>query len=395
MSLPDSYLAYPTLSPDGKLLAYVAGAGFLAGDIFVVPASGGQPRRLTSDRRFLAGLAWTADGKEIVFSSNRGGLFRLWRISASGGAPEPLNVAAEDAIFPAIASKADRLAYVHAHSDPNIWRVAGPAWKGRRPAPLKLIASSRYDSGARFAPDGNRIAFASDRSGSTEIWTCGGDGANPIQLTSLNGADVGSPRWSPDGKTIAFDARVEGHGDVFVISGEGGSPRRLTTGPFENNVPTWSRDGNWIYFSSNRTGTWQIWKIQAAGGSATQVTKEGGFFAEESIDGKSLYLWLEGGTIWRMPVEGGAPVRILEGVRNFAWWRTAAGGIYFVDATTTPALVKFFDFATQREKAITSVDLGYGDPESPSFDISTDGQWILFTRVDQSESDITLVENFR
>ena len=88
---------------------------------------------------------------------------------ASGGAPEPLNVAAEDAIFPAIASKADRLAYVHAHSDPNIWRVAGPAWKGRRPAPLKLIASSRYDSGARFAPDGNRIAFASDRSGSTGI----------------------------------------------------------------------------------------------------------------------------------------------------------------------------------------------------------------------------------
>jgi len=88
---------------------------------------------------------------------------------APGGAPEPLNVAAEDAIFPAIASKADRLAYVHAHSDPNIWRVAGPAWKGRRPAPLKLIASSRYDSGARFAPDGNRIAFASDRSGSTEI----------------------------------------------------------------------------------------------------------------------------------------------------------------------------------------------------------------------------------
>jgi len=96
-----------------------------------------------------------------------------------------------------------------------------------------------------------------------------------------------------------------------------------------------------------------------------------------------------------MPIEGGAPVRILEGVRNFAWWRTAAGGIYFVDATTTPALVKFFDFATQRGKAITSVDLGYGDPESPSFDISTDGQWILFTRVEQFESDITLVENFR
>lgn len=43
-----------------------------------------------------------------------------------------------------------------------------------------------------------------------------------MQLTSLNGAQAGSPRWSPDGKTIAFDDRMEGHGDIFVISAEGG-----------------------------------------------------------------------------------------------------------------------------------------------------------------------------
>jgi eukaryotic-like serine/threonine-protein kinase len=394
VSPPDSYLASPTLSPDGKMLAYVAGAGFLAGDIFVVPASGGQSRRLTSDRRFLSGLAWTADGKEIVFSSNRGGLFRLWRISASGGTPEPLNVAGEDVDSPAIA-KAHRLAYVHDRYDSNIWRIVGPAWKSRRPAPLKLIASSRQDLAASFAPDGNRIAFASDRSGSTEIWKCSGEGTNQIQLTSLDGADVGSPRWSPDGKTIAFDARVEGNGDVFVISAEGGSPHRVTTGPFENNIPTWSRDGKWIYFSSDRTGSWQIWKVPSTGGGAVQVTKDGGFSAQESIDGRSLYLWLEGGTIWRMPVEGGPPVRILEGVPNFSWWAIGAGGIYFVDASTTPSLIKFFDFATQSRKAITSVDFGVGAPVGPSFELSTDGQWILFTRVDEVNSDIMLVENFR
>src|SRR5882762_9955701 len=85
---PALYVASPTLSPNGKLVAYVEGAGFLAGDIHVAPVSGGQPRRLTSDGRFLGGLAWTPDGKEIVFASNRGGLERLWRISLSGGTPE-------------------------------------------------------------------------------------------------------------------------------------------------------------------------------------------------------------------------------------------------------------------------------------------------------------------
>ena len=362
-------------------------------DIFVVSASGGQSRRLTSDRRFLFGLAWTADGKEIVFSTNRGGLFRLWRISASGGTPEPLNVAGEDVDSPAIA-KAHRLAYVHDRYDSNIWRIVGPAWKSRRPAPLRLIASSRQDLAASFAPDGNRIAFASERSGSTEIWKCSGDGTNQIQLTSLNGADVGSPRWSPDGKTIAFDARVEGNGDVFVISAEGGSPHRLTAGPFENNVPTWSRDGKWIYFSSDRTGTWQIWKVPPTGGSRVQVTKDGGFSAQESIDGKWLYLWRSQARFrgCRSRVD---PLSVFLRVRHFSWWAIAADGIYFVDASTTPALVKFFDFATQRRKAITSVDFGYGYPVGPSFDLSTDGQWILFTRVDEVNSDIMLVENFR
>jgi len=246
-----------------------------------------------------------------------------------------------------------------------------------------------------YPPDGKRIAFGSDRSGTFETWICNSDGTNQLQLTSLAGADSGTPKWSPDGKTIAFDARVAGHGDIFIISADGGSPRRLTTEPFENNVPSWSRDGHWIYFSSDRTGTWQIWKIPSGGGSAVQVTNTGGFSAQESIDGKWLYLWREPGTIWKMPVGGGEPMRVLQGVENFAFWKIAANGTYFVDVSTTPALIKFFDFATQHSKAITSVDLGYSVPGPQNFDVSPDGQWILFKRVDQVDSEIMLVENFQ
>src|SRR4029077_17153781 len=97
VSHPVLYVANPLFSPDGSLGAYVQGAGFLAGDIHVAPVSGGQPRRLTTDGRTLGGLAWTPDGKEIVFGSNRGGLERLWRISLSGGTPEPVNGVGEGA----------------------------------------------------------------------------------------------------------------------------------------------------------------------------------------------------------------------------------------------------------------------------------------------------------
>src|SRR5437867_5908520 len=74
VSQPDLYVANPIGSPDGTAVAYVQGAGFVAGDIYVAPVSGGPPRRVTSDGRSLNGLAWTADGKEFVFASNRGRL---------------------------------------------------------------------------------------------------------------------------------------------------------------------------------------------------------------------------------------------------------------------------------------------------------------------------------
>jgi len=82
-------------------------------------------------------------------------------------------------------------------------------------------------------------------------------------------------------------------------------------------------------------------------------------------------------------------------VQAFAWWKVARDGIYFIDGSTTPAHVRILDVATQRVKTIASMDLGYVVPGAQYFDLSPDGQWILFDRGDQVESDIMLVENFR
>ena len=76
----------PTFSPDGQTLAFVRTSSIYEEDIYLVPvASDGEPGRLTFDNTVLNTLTWTADGREIVFSSSREGSSRLWRIPVSGG----------------------------------------------------------------------------------------------------------------------------------------------------------------------------------------------------------------------------------------------------------------------------------------------------------------------
>ena len=150
----------------------------------------------------------------------------------------------------------------------------------------KLIASTRVEACPQFSPDGTRIVFASDRTGSDEIWVSDAAGSNLVQLTSFGGPMAGIPRWSSDGRRIAFD----GDWGIHVIDVDGGRSRRVASDTPDAVVPSWSRDGRWIYFASTRTGRLEVWKVPAAGGQAVQITKRGGFAAFESQDGKTLVL---------------------------------------------------------------------------------------------------------
>ena len=178
--------------------------------------------------------------------------------------------------------------------------------------PLFSWSSSEYDQ--RISPDGSRIVFASDSSGSQEIWVCNADGTKPMKLTDMKAGSTGSPSWSPDGKNIAFDSTKSGNSDIYVVSAEGGPVRRITTDPTEDAVPRWSRDGRWIYFGSNRSGSWQIWKMPSEGGKAIQITKDGGMAARESVDGYVYYhdYWTQRKGLWRVPVSGGPETLVLD-----------------------------------------------------------------------------------
>jgi Tol biopolymer transport system component/DNA-binding winged helix-turn-helix (wHTH) protein len=389
----------PTFSPDGKLLAFARMGSIGASDFFVTQVVGGEPQRLTFDNVRTFGLAWTDESREFVFASLRGGsLPHLWRISVHGGVPERTLVFAQGLLQPTISYRRKELACTEVFGDTNIWRISLSNSAKEGPSPTKLISSTYGDNCPQYSPDGKRIAFLSGRTGSGEIWVCDSDGANLIKLTNLNNTNTGTPRWSPDGRTIVFDSLAQGNRDIWMVSPGIGGPRRLTTEPTEETVPSWSRDGRWIYFCSNRSGNLQIWKMRSEGGHAVQVTKHGGYEALESLDGKYLYYTKARLTpgIWRAPVEDGEGKMILDYHRagNKPYWTVAADGIYFAtDEDPRHPVIEFFRFATGEVTRIYVMEKPIAGG-TRGITVAPDGRSLLFTQVDQSGSDIRLVENF-
>ncbi|HTR25184.1 MAG TPA: winged helix-turn-helix domain-containing protein [Terriglobales bacterium] len=384
-------------SPDGTTLAFVRNTKDVE-DIYLMPASGGEPRRLTFDNRLIVGLTWTPDSKEIVFASNRGGaVWSLWRISVRGGTPERVAVGSERAYAPVISLKGHRLAYVSGYWNENIWRMTiGP---GRHAAkPEKLIFSDMQEEGPEYSPDGKRIVFQSTRSGNFEIWRADADGSNLVQLTSMGGPLTGTPRWSPDGRWISFDSRPGAHPNIHIVSSDGGPVRRFNNDTSDDGVASWSHDGKWIYFASNRSGSWQVWKRTADGGSPVQVTSNGGFAPIESADGKYLYYTkYDSPGAFRVPVSGGEEVKILDEPPQGYWGYFTVGtdGLYFAgdNGNHKPGL-KFYDFATKKTSVVTALDKDpyYG---APGLAVSPDGRSVLYVQLDEGRDNLMLAENFR
>jgi Tol biopolymer transport system component/DNA-binding winged helix-turn-helix (wHTH) protein len=209
--------------PDGRLVYASVASG--SWDIWVMNADGTGQKQLTVSTRSNYGPSVSADGRHIVFVSNRaGGAFNIWVMEADGSNP-------------------------------------------------KRLTSGRGENFPHVTPDGRWVVYASVGFGQPNaVWKVSIDGGEPVKLTDR---PASWPFLSPDGKSFVCTYGEGPHSapKLAVISLEGGEPTRLfDIAPSFRANTVWLPDNRGIAFLDSRTGTNNVWMQPLNGGKPIQLT---------------------------------------------------------------------------------------------------------------------------
>ena len=139
-----------------------------------------------------------------------------------------------------------------------------------------LTQNASDDWAPVWAPDSQRLAFASSRDGNTEVYVMDADGTNPTNLTQNADTDGWNIVWSPNGQRIAFTSERDGNTEVYVMDADGTDPTNLTQSAGDDWAPVWSPDGQRLAFLSNRDGNTEVYVMDADGTDPTNLTQNVG-----------------------------------------------------------------------------------------------------------------------
>lgn len=312
-------------SPGGKEIAFRSERG--GGGIFVMDANGENVRKI-SDIGFHP--SWSADSKEIVYCTDEisepGSRTiipsELWSVNVS--TKEKRLITKADAVQPNWSPNNFRIAFwaINEGGQRDIWTVSADGG-----APLAVTKDAAVDWNPVWSADGKYLYFASDRSGSMNLWRIAIDektgisegkpeavtipsnysqlfnfsrdgngfvyvqtvnhsnifkidfdptnekvGEKSVQITSGSKITT-NPDISPDGESIVFDAIGEKQEDIFVSKADGSGARQLMNDAFKDRAPIWSPDGKRIAYFTDSTGKYEGYVINADGGNRVRITQ--------------------------------------------------------------------------------------------------------------------------
>ncbi len=303
------------------------------------------------------------------------------------------------------------------------WLLRAPGPRVEPDAPEFTIRRLTFEPGLEqeptLSPDGNYVAYTTDRAGNLDIEILPLAGGNVTRITD-HPADDAQPAWSPDGTRLAFVSARENDSGLLVTSGylgaastyvasEGGDIYLMPAlgGPATKLVddatyPTWSPDGKEIAFLSTRDGDWRIWKIPVSGGEPQQLTRGDpnafDYHPAWSPDGRWI-AYASLGTGFRnglfvVPAAGGEPLLVYDGNTIAPAWSGDGKHLYFSSSRlAAPGLVNLwriaFDPASDGPARPQRVTFGVDSDAYAS--VSADDRGIAFATV-RSSPDIWVLD---
>lgn len=253
----------PAWSPDGRWLAFS-----LRGDIWKVPAAGGEAVALTQGPAYHFEPAWSPDGRSIALSMDVNGNLDIGVVSADGGTVRRITRHAQVDVEPAWSADGKSLFFVSARSRGfRIFRqsladtIAEEITTGIQPA---------------VSPDGRWLAYVDavrGRQGSGGLRVRALDGGAEPRLVRYEETEYRmKPAWTADGAAILYVSDERGSNDVVSIPLTGGEPVRITADTMHEFSPSPSPDGMRFAFVSNRTGPTTLYTSGIAGGPIASWT---------------------------------------------------------------------------------------------------------------------------
>ncbi len=252
-------------SPVGRWIACVSGnwrfqwnedlGNIAVSSIWVVPATGGAPIRVSDDEGLNLSPAWLFGGRSLLYVSDRDGGRDIYQATLGRDgqllrAPARLTTGL-DAAQMSVSADGRRLAYAAFTQTSNVWSLPIPSSGlvlASRAEPV--TGGSQVVENLDVSPDGRWLAFDSDRGGVQQLYRVPLAGGEVEQLTS-GATPAFHPQFSPDGREIAYHAFEGGTRQVFVIPAEGGTPTRVTSGRAQYWAARWSPDGRTLSMVKN------------------------------------------------------------------------------------------------------------------------------------------------
>ncbi|TQV87646.1 winged helix-turn-helix domain-containing protein [Aliikangiella coralliicola] len=372
----------PRYSSDGKTLAFTRGTKSARHLYTIDIGKPNQTNQLTDTHAFIAGFSWLENNRSLLFDSDELGDRKLWLLDVQSKQKQILG--ARDAQFPSVAKKRSLLAFHEVRYSANIWSVD---LTDDSQAPKKIIESTKYDNFPAFSPDGQQIAFTTNRHGNSEVWLYSAATQQQSKLVATPGLNMFMPNWSSDGEQLLVSSRgAEGY-RCYQVSVKNGKAQPIKLIKQAHYACLFSEEGDIFAVSKVPDEISQLLKLNTDG-TLEILTEEGARRIQITNSGTLIYSIPNKDGLYSVDLAGQNRQTILPGFNHSLddHWTVQGNYLYYPKIEGQRAIWRY-DLTTGKEKIVTT-EL----PSAIGLTMSVNPQQtkLVLSRTDSRQSDIYL-----